>query len=248
MKNLAIIPARSGSKGLKNKNIKLLNGIPLMAYSIKAAQESGMFDEIMVSTDSLEYAEIAKKYGANVPFFRSERLSNDQASSWDVVIEVLQCYQKLGYVFDTVCLLQPTSPLRTADDIVGGYNLLRSKHADAVTSVCEVEHSPLWCMALGEDLSLEHFYKNLQDAPRQNLPVFYSLNGALYIKHVYYRGDNLCLCEESNFAYIMPRERSVDIDVLTDFLYAEQMLKMSSRGGHGEIINMYTSTVLGRCA
>lgn len=248
MKNLAIIPARSGSKGLKNKNVKLLNGIPLMAYSIKAAQESGMFDEIMVSTDSLEYADIAKTYGANVPFLRSKELSTDQAGSWDVAIEVLKCYQETGHRFDTVCLLQPTSPLRTADDIVGGYALLEAKNADAVTSVCEVEHSPLWCMTLKEDLSLGHFYKKLQDLPRQNLPKYYSLNGALYIKRVYYQMDNVCLGAERNFAYIMPREKSIDIDVLVDFLCAEQLLRVSSRGGQSKIINTHISTMVGRCA
>lgn len=225
MRNLAIIPARSGSKGLKNKNIKLLNGIPLLAYSIMAAQESGMFNEIMVSTDSKEYADIAKKYGASVPFLRSEQLSTDQASSWDVVMEVLNFYRKKGDVFDTVCLLQPTSPLRKAEDIVGGYNLLDLKEADAVISVCKVEHSPLWCMTLGKDLSLRNFYENLQDLPRQSLPVYYCINGALYIKRVYYQGGDVYLGIEKIFAYIMPRERSIDIDVMLDFICAEQILK-----------------------
>ena len=96
MKNLAIIPARSGSKGLKDKNIKLLNGKPLMAYTIEAAIQSKMFDEVMVSTDSEEYADIAKKYGAKVPFMRSSELSNDTASSWDLVRDVLHKYKKDG--------------------------------------------------------------------------------------------------------------------------------------------------------
>ena len=101
MKNLAIIPARSGSKGLKDKNIKLLNGNPLMAYSIEAALESGKFDEVMVSTDSAKYADIAKEFGAMVPFLRGERTSGDTASSWDTVKEVLSCYEELGKKFDT---------------------------------------------------------------------------------------------------------------------------------------------------
>lgn len=226
MKNLAIIPARSGSKGLKNKNIKLLNGIPLMAYSIKAAQESGMFDEIMVSTDSLEYADIAKKYGANVPFLRSKELSTDQAGSWDVAIEVLKCYQEMGRSFDTVCLLQPTSPFRTADDIVGGYALLEAKNADAITSVCEVEHSPLWCMTLEDNLSLKSFYKKNKDVPRQELPIYYRLNGAIYVRKVKYQHNNIVLLHDNNVAYIMPHERSIDIDSEMDFLYAEFMQKL----------------------
>lgn len=225
MLNIAIIPARSGSKGLKNKNIKLLNGIPLMAYSIKAAQESGMFDEIMVSTDSLEYADIAKTYGANVPFLRSKELSTDQAGSWEVVIEVLKCYQEKGRIFDTVCLLQPTSPLRTAEDIVGGYELLKCKCADAVTSVCEAEHSPLWCMTLGEDLSLSEFNKRDEDRPRQQLPIYYRLNGAVYIRKIVYACEDIVLKNENDFAYIMSQERSIDIDTAFDFLHSELLLR-----------------------
>lgn len=127
MKNLAIITARSGSKGLKNKNIKLLNGKPLIAYSIEAAQKSNLFTEIMVSTDSEEYAEIALKLGAKVPFLRSKTNSEDNSGSWDVVMEVLKNYLKAGQKYDTICLLQPTSPLRTYDDIDNGYKLLIEK-------------------------------------------------------------------------------------------------------------------------
>lgn len=225
MRNLAIIPARSGSKGLPDKNIKLLNGVPLLAYSIKAAQESGMFAEIMVSTDSKKYADIAIQYGASVPFLRSKELSGDSAGSWDVVMEVLRCYQKLGSVFDTVCLLQPTSPLRTADDIVGGYELLKYKCADAVTSVCEAEHSPLWCMTLGEDLSLSEFNKRDEDRPRQQLPIYYRLNGAIYIRKIVYACEDIVLKNEYDFAYIMSQERSIDIDTAFDFLHSELLLR-----------------------
>lgn len=221
MRNLAIIPARSGSKGLPDKNIKLLNGVPLLAYSIKAAQESGMFDKIMVSTDSKKYADIAIQYGASVPFLRSKELSGDSAGSWDVAIEVLKCYQETGHRFDTVCLLQPTSPLRTADDIVGGYALLEAKNADAVTSVCEVEHSPLWCMTLEEDLSLSRFVFREDQRTRQQLPVYYRLNGALYIRKISYNEENINIYCQNEFAFIMPRERSIDIDTKFDLELAE---------------------------
>lgn len=119
MRNLAIIPARSGSKGLPDKNIMDLNGKPMMYYTIRAAIDSGCFEEIMVSTDSPKYAEIAVACGAKVPFLRSEAMSGDSAGSWDTVREVLSNYQKLGQTFDYVTLLQPTSPLRTAEDIRG---------------------------------------------------------------------------------------------------------------------------------
>lgn len=140
MNNLAIIPARSGSKGLKDKNIKLLNGKPLIAYSIEAAKKSEIYSHILVSTDSERYGEIAIQYGAEVPFYRSEENASDVASSWDVVKEVLKKYQEMGIVFDTFTLLQPTSPLRKYEDIKKAYELFKEKDAIAVVSVCEMEH------------------------------------------------------------------------------------------------------------
>ena len=134
MKNIAIIPARAGSKGLPDKNIKLLNGKPLLQYSVEAALGSGCFDKVMVSTDSEKYAEIAREAGAEVPFLRSAYTSTDKASSWDMVEEVLDGYERLGWTFDTFCLLQPTSPMRTAEDIARAYGILREKNAFAVVS------------------------------------------------------------------------------------------------------------------
>ena len=227
MRNIAIIPARSGSKGLKDKNIKELNGKPLLAYSIEAAKESKLFDEIMVSTDSSKYAEIARSFGANVPFLRSEGNSSDKASSWDVVLEVLSKYFETGQKFDSVCLLQPTSPLRTANDIADAYKLLENKQADAVTSVCEVDHSPLWAMTLPPNLSLEEFKKRDSDTPRQLLEKYYRLNGAIYIRKINYSSKGIQLIDANEFAFIMPREHSIDIDTELDFIIAEAIMKIS---------------------
>ena len=227
MSNIAIIPARSGSKGLKDKNIKELNGKPLLAYSIEAAKESKLFDEIMVSTDSSKYAEIARSFGANVPFFRSEGNSSDKASSWDVVLEVLSKYFETGQKFDSVCLLQPTSPLRTANDITDAYKLLEEKQANAVTSVCEVDHSPLWTMTLPPNLSLEEFKKRDSDTPRQLLEKYYRLNGAIYIRKINYSSKGIQLIDANKFAFIMPREHSIDIDTELDFIIAEAIMKIS---------------------
>lgn len=229
MKNIAIIPARSGSKGLKDKNIKELNGKPLLAYSIEAAKESNMFDEIMVSTDSEAYAQIAKNCGANVPFFRSETNSGDKAGSWDVVSEVLNKYLSLGDTFDTVCLLQPTSPLRTAKDIIAAYKLFEVKQAEAITSVCEVDHSPLWTMTLPNDLSLIGFNSKQTNQPRQELPTYYRLNGAIYIRKLRYTNNEIRMLHYNDFAYIMPCERSVDIDTSLDFVIAEAILKSNNQ-------------------
>lgn len=228
MHNLAIIPARSGSKGLPDKNIKPLNDMPLMAYSIRTAKESGVFDEIMVSTDSEKYAQISREYGANVPFLRSERLSRDNAGSWDVVKEVLENYRKQELLFDTVCLLQPTSPLRIAEDIIAGYKELLAKQADAITAVCEVDHSPLWTMMLPDDLSMMEFRKKSIDVPRQHLGAFYRVNGALYIRKIMYSEENICILNSNEYAYIMERKRSVDIDTIDDFEYAEYLLERNN--------------------
>lgn len=226
MKNIAIIPARSGSKGLKDKNIKLLNGKPLLAYTIEAARKTGLFDEIMVSTDSEIYAEIAKKYGANVPFIRSEQLSSDSASSWDVVKDVLNRYKDLGFYFDRVTLLQPTSPLRTADDIINGYKLIKERKANLVVSVCEMDHSPLWANTLPKDNSMENFIDSkIINTTRQNIPMYYRINGALYIVNVNYLMNADDLYSDKSYAYIMNKMNSIDIDDQFDFYMAECILK-----------------------
>jgi CMP-N,N'-diacetyllegionaminic acid synthase len=228
MNNIAIITARSGSKGLKDKNILPLAGMPLIAYSIIAARESRVFRDVMVSTDSDHYASIAKEYGASVPFLRSKELSGDLVGSWDVVKEVLEKYRtSFDMRFDTVCLLQPTSPLRSVQDIIGGYQEFEEKHADSVTAVCEMEHSPLWSMTLPRDLSLKEYLKKSEgDLPRQKLPTYYRINGALYIRRIEYHSDgSISLPETEAFAYIMPRERSIDIDTRIDFRLAEILMK-----------------------
>lgn len=228
MRNIAIIPARSGSKGLRDKNIKNLNGKPLIAYSIDEAKKSNLFQEIMVSTDSKHYAEISDEYGASVPFLRSEDLSSDTAGSWDVVKSVLNRYKEMGQVFDSVCLLQPTSPLRTFNDIIGAYNLLEEKGAEAVTSVCEVDHSPLWCMVLPENGSLsEYRQKEESNTLRQNLDQYFRENGAIYIRRIRYTEVGAELLEDKEYAFIMERDKSIDIDTELDFIIAEVMQKYS---------------------
>lgn len=226
MKNIAIIPARSGSKGLKDKNIKMLNNKPLISYTIEAAIKSRLFDEVYVSTDSEKYAMIAREFGANVPFLRSQNLSSDTSSSMDVVKEALLKYKFCGKEFDTVAILQPTSPLRKKGDIINGYYLLEKKNANAIVSVSEVDHSPLWCNVLPEDNSLENFLNDeLVNMPRQSLPIYYRINGALYIAKTDYIVNTNNFYKEKCFAYIMPKENSVDIDDLFDFHIAEALIK-----------------------
>ena len=224
MRNIAIIPARSGSKGLKDKNIKLLAGKPLLAYSIEAALQSKQFDEVMVSTDSHQYADIAKSYGASVPFLRSEATATDTASSWDMVDEVLNQYEDIGQSFDTFCLLQPTSPLRTGNDIIAAYELYKEKAEFAVVSVCEAEHSPLWCGHLPESHEFSGFINVESMKQRQAAGKFYRLNGAIYIACIEKFKEDRFLYQHGSYAYIMSQDRSVDIDTEIDFRLAEVVI------------------------
>ena len=228
MSNIAIIPARSGSKGLKDKNIKTLCEKPLIAYSIEAALNSKCFDEVMVSTDSEKYAEIAKEYGASVPFLRSENTSTDKASSWDMVNEVLEGYRKRGREFSTFCLLQPTSPLRTAEDICAAYQLYKDKASFAVVSVCEAEHSPLWCGHLPESQEFDGFVDAKSLQRRQAGKKYYRLNGAIYIVKIERFKTDQFLYQKGSYAYIMPQDRSVDIDTKMDFQFAEYLMKLNA--------------------
>lgn len=226
MNNLAIIPARSGSKGLKDKNIKLLNGKPMISYSIEAAKDAGIYSHIFVSTDSEKYGAIAEEYGAEVPFYRSARNASDMASSWDVVKEVLLKYKKLGVDFDTFTLLQPTSPLRDSRDIQSAYSLLIEKNAIAVISVCEMEHSPLWSNTLPEDDSLDGFLNINTNKQRQALKKFYRLNGAIYMAKVKDFLDDSNLYRTGCYAYRMMSEKSIDVDTELDFKIAETIIRL----------------------
>ena len=224
MKRIAVIPARSGSKGLKDKNIKEMAGKPLMAYTIKAALDSGVFDEVMVSTDSEKYAEIARSYGASVPFLRSIETSGDKASTWDTVREVIGNYVNLGMEFDVVAVLQPTSPLRTAEDIRGGMELFDKNNASAVIGVCELGHSINICNTLGENNTMNGFFDSNVSGRRQDAGMYYRINGALYIQKVSDLMDKKNLYGEGSYAYIMDKRSSVDVDDEMDFKMAEALM------------------------
>lgn len=226
MRRIAIIPARSGSKGLKDKNIKELNGKPLMAYSIEAAIKSNMFDKVFVSTDSQKYADIAITYGADASFLRSAENSCDTAGSWDVVREVIDTLKKKGKEYEEIMLLQATSPLRNVDDIINAIDLLHKRNGNAVVSLTECDHSPIWCNTLPEDGVMDNFdRKEYKDLPRQALPTFYRYNGAIYLvtNEELYNVNHML--ENNCYAYIMPQSRSIDIDTALDFLIAETIMK-----------------------
>lgn len=224
--NIAIIPARSGSKGLKDKNIKLLANKPLLAYSIEAAVESEMFDKIFVSTDSQEYADIAIQYGADASFLRSEANSGDKSGSWDAVREVIAEWKKRDVTFEKIMLLQPTSPLRTAQDICNSFAIMEEKDANAVLSVVEMDHSPLWSNVLPKDGCMDNFVRReYEGIPRQELPIYYRLNGAIYLLKIEELYQNKMFSNKC-YSYIMPQDRSIDIDTEIDFKMAEMLLKI----------------------
>lgn len=227
MKIIAIIPARSGSKGLPDKNIKSVCGRPLMDYTIKAAIDSECFETVMVSTDSEKYAEIAKKCGADVPFMRSVTTAGDKAGSWDVVREILNNYKKKGIIYDYVALLQPTSPLRSAMDIRMAVKMLDADSVNNVVSVTETEHPVQWCFTLPADLEMLEYAKSpYNNMRRQDLKKHYQENGAIYLVNANkIINDDYNLYEDKCFAYIMPRERSIDIDTKLDLIVLKAIIE-----------------------
>ncbi len=222
-KILAIIPARAGSKRLPGKNILELVGKPLIAWSIEAGLGSKYIDKLIVSTDSKKIASIAKKRDAEVPFMRPKVLSSDTATSYDVVEHALKRYKDS---FDLIILLQPTSPLRTSGDIDAALELFMKKKASAVVSVCETEHSPLLCNVLPKDMSMNRFLKtNLKKTRSQELPTYYRINGGIYIADVKkFLKEKTFFLSKKIYAYVMPKERSVDIDSAFDLILTKALL------------------------
>ncbi|OFA32764.1 CMP-N-acetlyneuraminic acid synthetase [Glaciecola punicea] len=224
-KILAIIPARGGSKRLLNKNILLLNNKPLIAWTIEAATSSEYITDVVVSTDCQDIANSARQYGATVPFMRPAELSTDTSTSNSVLLHALEYLGAHNY--DIVVSLQPTSPLRTSQDIDSAIELLNSRNAQGVVSVCPCEHSPLWCNLLPDNLSMGDFLPKKHLTSRsQDLPAYFRLNGAIYA----FRTDEILknsgiTYTEHTLAYVMPSERSIDIDTKLDFKISEFILK-----------------------
>jgi len=218
---LAIIPARGGSKRLPRKNVLDLNGKPLIAYSIEAGLDSSYIDKVVVTSDDDEVLTISKKYGA-VTINRPDELASDAATTFDAIKHAVDNYEK----YDYIVLLQPTSPLRDGDHIDKAIELLESKNADAIVSVCKMDHSPLWSNTLDESLSMAGFLKDEALNKRsQDLEKYYRLNGAIYIcKTEKLLEEKSFFLKENIYAYVMDRENSIDIDEEIDFKIAEVIL------------------------
>lgn len=219
---LAIIPARGGSKRLPRKNILDLNGKPLIAWSIEAGLKSKYIDKVVVSSDDNEILDISQKFGVNT-VVRPPELASDTATTFDAIEHTINSLEK----YDYVVLLQPTSPLRESKHIDEAIELLEKKDADAVVSVCEMEHSPLWSNTLDETLSMQGFLRDeVLNKRNQDLEKYYRLNGAIYVCKTkrLLEGKSFFL-KDNIFAYVMDRESSVDIDEKIDFQLAQSIIK-----------------------
>jgi CMP-N,N'-diacetyllegionaminic acid synthase len=219
---LAIIPARGGSKRLPRKNLLDLNGKPLVAWSIEAGLNSKYIDKVVVTSDDADILNIAKYYGV-LSINRPIELSSDTATTFDAVEHAIE---NIKY-YDYIVLLQPTSPLRTEWHIDKAIEFLINKEADAIVSVCEMDHSPLWSNTLDDTLSMAEFLtKSIKNKRSQDLDSYYRINGAIYIC------DTKKLLKEKGFfiengiyAFKMDRETSIDIDNEIDFHLVDLILK-----------------------
>ena len=219
---LAFIPARGGSKRLPNKNLLNLAGKPLVAWTIEAAKKSQYVHDIILSSDDDRILEIGRDYGITA-LKRPDYLATDEAKTVDVVMYHLN---QIFFQPDFIILLQPTSPLRTSKHIDEAIEYLYNKNADAVISVCEIDHPVEWCNILPEDGSLANFIqKEFLNLRSQDLPKRYKINGALYIiKTEKFLKEKTFFLQENIYAYIMDKFSSIDIDDEFDFRFAEFLI------------------------
>jgi len=224
-KIVALIPARGGSKGLPGKNIKPLMGKPLISWTIEQALRSKYIDQVVVTTDKIKIARIAKRYGADVPFIRPKELATSSARGIDVLLHAVKYFENEGHNFDLVLWLQPTSPLRKNVDVERAIKMLFRNNAKAVVSVTRSEHHPWLNVRLTSDKRCMPLYKNVgKNKNRQELPVYYRINGAIYLSYIDSIKKTKSFVGKDTCAYIMPSERSVDIDTALDFEFAEFLL------------------------
>lgn len=221
---IAIIPARGGSKGLPGKNVRPLNGKPLIAYAIEEALKAKHIDRVVISTDDEKIAKVAVQYGAELPFMRPAELASDTAMAIDNYIYTIGRLEEEGdKLIDAFVVLQPTSPLRIAEDIDGAIELFEQKKADSVISYCQEAHPVTWHKYLDDQgRFVDIFDANIKN--RQDNRVSYYPNGAVYVFRTSMIRERKYYTDKS-FAYVMPRIRSVDIDFMEDFEYAEFLLK-----------------------
>ncbi|MDG2252674.1 MAG: acylneuraminate cytidylyltransferase family protein [Methylophilaceae bacterium] len=223
-KILGVIPARAGSKGIPNKNIIEIGDQPLIKYTIDAALGSTMITDCIVSTDSNNIASLAESLGSSAPFIRPKNLSDDKALSLPVIQHAVNFMEKKHVIrYDAVIMLQPTTPLRTSEDIDKSLSTLMSEKLDSVISVVEVEgNHPLRMKRIVNNRLVNYIDQGHEDMrPRQELPQVYIRNGAIYatLRDVLIDGDSFV--GENSYPYVMSKEKSINIDTLSDLYLAK---------------------------
>jgi CMP-N,N'-diacetyllegionaminic acid synthase len=229
---VGIIPARGGSKGIPGKNLKPAAGKPLIAWTIETALAATLLDRVIVSTDSAEIADVARRYGAEVPFIRPADLAQDHTPGIEPVLHAVQWLEENeGYQPDIIVLLQPTSPLRIPEDIDSAIELIQEKRADAIVSVTPAEAHPYWMKQIDDSGRMTDFIKLDQPIDRrQDLPELYTVNGAIYVARYEVLMQQKTFDTDNTFSLVMPPERSLDIDTPWDLYLADLILR--DRLGH----------------
>ncbi|MBU5591096.1 acylneuraminate cytidylyltransferase family protein [Clostridium sp. MSJ-4] len=222
---LAIIPARGGSKGVPRKNIKDLNGKPLIAYTIEGAKKSKYIDKVIVSTEDEEIAGISKKYNLEVPFLRPKELAEDDTPGINPILHAVKWFHENKSDFEYVICLQCTSPFRKAEQIDDALENLINKDADSIVSVCESEVSPYWMKRIENGVMKDFAEGNPFYSRRQDIPEMYRLNGAIYIAKTEVLIKNKNWYTKNTLAYVMDKKSSIDIDDTIDFKFAEFLMR-----------------------
>ena len=221
MANLLVIPARGGSKRIPRKNIKYFLGKPIIAYSIEAAIESGLFNEIMVSTDDIEIAEVAKTYGASVPFFRSKKNADDYATTFDVIEEVVLEYKSLNKQFEFICCLYPCAPLTTAKKLVASFQLLKSKKFDSVLPIMQFGFPIQRALKIEDDTKTKFFYPEFSLTRSQDLEPGYHDAGQFYWMNALKCIEKSAILTDNTGSLVISEMEAQDIDTEMDWKLAE---------------------------
>lgn len=230
MNDLCVIPARGGSKRIPRKNIREFCGKPIIAYSIIAALESGLFEEVMVSTDDTEIATVAQSYGASVPFMRSEKASDDYSTTADVMFEVLDSYEKKGIRIQRLCCLYPTAPFVTADELQRAMKLF-DQGASSVIPVCSYDFPPLRGFRIDEEGSLVYAFPEYATCRSQDLPELMHDCGRFYIAWVNKYVESGSFLTDNTMPLRISAGAVQDIDTLEDWAVAEQKYEALNRRG-----------------
>lgn len=229
MSCIAIITARGGSKRIPKKNIKDFFGKPMLAYAIEATKEAGIFDEIMVSTDSEEIAEVAKKYGASVPFMRSEGTANDFATTYDVLEEVVNEYKKHGKEYTSLCCIYPCVPFLSSKTLKESYDLYVSSKADALQPVCRYPAPIEWAMKIENNLLVPNDRAALSIRSQDLQPKYFDV-GMFYFCNIDVMLKEHTVVPAKTAAYIIDEMECQDIDTPEDWLNAEMKYKIIKEG------------------